>query len=124
MKWRSPKKRFVDLDEILLDVSNLPSFNTGRLEGKRELPIRPRNVYVICVCFTLIALTFISKIYTLQIDQGTDYLAISDNNSVNSSVIIAERGVVYDRNGEMLIWNEHDNQKQYDFLVADNSRSL
>lgn len=117
MKWRSRSKRIVDLDEILLDASNLPSFNTGRLEGKRELPIRARNVYVIGICFSLIALIFIGKIYTLQISQGAEYLAISDNNSVNSSVIIAERGVVYDRNGEMLIWNEHDNQKQYDFPV-------
>ena len=32
-------------------------------------------------------------------------------------MIIAERGVVYDRNGEMLIWNEFDTSDQYDFPV-------
>lgn len=118
MKWRSRNKRpMVELDEILLDVSNLPSFNTGRLEGRRELPIRSFNVYIIGVCFSLIALAFVGKIYSLQINEGTKYREISDNNSVNSSVIIAERGVVYDRNGEMLIWNEHDFTDQYDFPV-------
>jgi penicillin-binding protein 2 len=36
---------------------------------------------------------------------------------VNRSVIIAERGVVYDRQGEMVIWNEPDYTGQYNFPV-------
>lgn len=117
MKWRRTTKRFVDLDEILLDVSNLPSFNTGRLEGKRELPIRARNVYAVGICFALTAAAFFGKIYILQVSDGDRFRQISDNNSVNTSVIVAERGVVYDRNGELLIWNEHDFSDQYDFPV-------
>ncbi len=117
MKFRSKKKRFVELDEILLDVSNLPSFNTGRMEGRRELPIRPFNVYLVGVCFVLVAIAFFGKIYHLQITEGAKFRTISDNNRVNTSVIIAERGVVFDRRGEPLIWNEHDFTDQYDFPV-------
>ena len=117
MKFRSRKKRFVDLDEILLDVSNLPSFNTGRMEGRRELPIRPINVYLIGVCFIIVALAFFGKIFHLQVTEGAKFRTISDNNSVNTSVIIAERGVVFDRRDEPLIWNEHDFTDQYDFPV-------
>ena len=117
MKWRSKSKKIVDLDEILLDVSNLPSFNTGRLEGRRELPIRRFNVYLIGICFTCIALAFGAKIFTLQITEGASFRKISDNNTLNSNVIVAERGVVYDRNGELLIWNEHDTSNRYDFPV-------
>ncbi|MES2749322.1 MAG: penicillin-binding transpeptidase domain-containing protein [Patescibacteria group bacterium] len=117
MKFRSKKKRIVELDEILLDVSNLPSFNTGRMEGRRELPIKPVNVYLIGVCFIIVAIAFFGKIFHLQVTEGARFRTISDNNSVNTSVIIAERGVVFDRKGEPLIWNEHDFTDQYDFPV-------
>jgi penicillin-binding protein 2 len=117
MKWRRPHKSLVELDEILLDVSNQMSLNTARLEGRRELPIRPRNIYIVGACFVLVALGFFTKIYVLQVDEGGRYRAISDNNSVNTEVIIAERGVVYDRNGELLVWNEHDFTDQYNFPV-------
>ncbi len=117
MRWRRKSKPVVELDEILLDASNLPSFNTGRLEGRRELPIRPFNVYFIGICFSLIALAFIGKIFTLQVTEGASFRKISDDNTLNSSVIVAERGVVYDRNGELLIWNEHDVSGRYDFPV-------
>lgn len=118
MKWtRKKTKPIVDLDEILLDVSNLPSFNTDRLEGKRELPINPARVVLIGVVFTIIAVGFFSKIYDLQIYGGQRFREISDNNTVNKSVIIAERGVVFDRNDEPLIWNEYDFSQRYDFPV-------
>jgi len=117
MWYRRPKKRPVEFDEILLDASNLPSFNTGRLEGRRELPIAPRNILIVGGLFILIAAGFLGKIYQLQIVQGSEFRNISDNNSVNKTVIIAERGVVYDRTGELVIWNEHDFTDQYDFPV-------
>lgn len=116
--WRkSSSKKFVEFDEILMDVSNLPSFNTGRLEGRRELPITKQSIFIIGVLFVLIALAFLTQIYKLQIAEGEKYREISDNNSVNRSVIIAERGVVYDRQGEMVIWNEPDFSGDYDFPV-------
>lgn len=117
MKFRSSKKKFVELDEILLDASNLPSFNTGRMEGRRELPMRPFNVYLVGICFSLVAIAFFVKIFQLQVVEGARFRTISDNNSVNTHVIIAERGVVFDRQGEPLIWNEHDFSNQYDFPV-------
>ena len=117
MKFRSNKKKFVELDEILLDASNLPSFNTGRMEGRRELPIRAFNVYLVGICFTIVAIAFFAKIFQLQVVEGARFRTISDNNSVNTDVILAERGGVFDRRGEPLIWNEHDFSNQYDFPV-------
>jgi penicillin-binding protein 2 len=118
MFWRQkPQKPAMEFDEVLLDISNLPSFNTGRLEGRRELPITPRNIMTIGIIFAVVAVGFLSKIYTLQVVEGARYREISTGNNVNSTVIIAERGVVYDRRGEMLIWNENDFTDQYDFPV-------
>ena len=117
MKWFKNKKRPVDFDEILLDLSNLPASNMTRLEGRRELPVATNNIYLVGFLFLLIAGSFFFKIYLLQIIQGKDYRTISDNNSVSKTVIIAERGVVNDRNGEPLIWNDRDFSDRYDFPV-------
>ena len=117
MKWFKNKKRPVDFDEILLDLSNLPASNMTRLEGRRELPVATNNIYLVGFLFLLIAGGFFFKIYLLQIIQGKDYRTISDNNSVSKTVIIAERGVVNDRNGEPLIWNDRDFSDRYDFPV-------
>lgn len=100
-----------------MDSSNLPSFNQGRMEGKRELPITVYNVGVVAVVFVLIALWFLWKMYSLQITQGAEFRDISENNSLDTTVIIAERGVVYDRNGELLAWNEPDKEGVYSFPV-------
>ena len=117
MRWRKKQKRPVEFDEILMDVSNLPSFNTARLEGRRELPITPASIYLVAAVFVFMSLGFFTKIYALQIERGEEFRSISENNSIDSTAIIAERGVVYDRRGEMVIWNEHDFSDQYDFPV-------
>ena len=99
----------------MLDASNLPAFNKGRMEGKLELPITKRNVYLIGFLFLGIAAWFFYQLYHLQIVEGKTYYDISEHNSLDETVIIAERGVVYDRNGEMLAWNEQDINEQHGF---------
>lgn len=118
MRWFRKKYRStLELDEVLLDSSNIPAFNQARLEGKRELPIPARTVYVVGLTSALIAVMFFSKIFTLQVTEGAEFSAIAENNSVNQAVIIAERGVVYDRTGEMVVWNEVDERGIHDFPI-------
>lgn len=118
MRWFRKKYRStLELEEVLLDSSNIPAFNQARLEGKRELPIPARTVYVVGLTSALVALLFFSKIFTLQVTEGAEFRAISENNSVNEAVIIAERGVVYDRTGEMVVWNEVDERGIHDFPI-------
>jgi len=105
----------VSLDEILMDSANMPSFNRGRLEGRLELPIARRNVYTVGGIFGLIAVAFLYQLYVLQVGRGDELYAISTKNSINETVIIAERGVVYDREGELIAWNEADKSDQYSF---------
>ncbi len=107
----------VEVEEVLLDASNIPEFNVGRMEGKRERPITSQNLLVIWFLFTVIALVFLYQIFTLQIVRGEEFKAIAENNRVDRALIIAERGVVYDRTGEMLAWNEVDNTGEYDFPI-------
>jgi len=119
-KRKGLKKRYlqqVDVEEVLLDASNIPEFNHGRMEGKRELPITKRSVRMIWFLFLIILCAFLVQIFLLQVVKGDEYRAIAENNSVDKALIIAERGVVYDNRGEMLAWNEVDESGEYDFPI-------
>lgn len=112
-----PKKKpkSLEFDEIFMDSSNLPAFNSGRLEGKLELPIQRRRLVLVGVAFCLVALFFVGKLFSLQVIEGADYRNRSDNNRIDEAVLIAERGVIYDRTGEMLAWNATDYDKTREF---------
>lgn len=107
----------VEVEEVLLDASNIPKFNHGRMEGKRERPITKKNVRSIWLLFLVIASVFVFKIFSLQIVKGEEYRTIAENNRVDKGMIIAERGVVYDVRGEMVVWNEVDESGEYDFPI-------
>ena len=53
----------------------------------------------------------------MQVLAGDDYRERSEQNKLSEALIIAERGVVYDRNGELLAWNEVDSTGEYEFPV-------
>ncbi len=111
------RKEEISLDEILLDSSNLPLFNTSRMEGRIEMPLPERNIYVVGGIFTLIALVFFSQIYKLQVIEGAMLTAKSEQNMLAQTLIVAPRGTVYDRNGELIAWNEIDQSGEYEFPV-------
>jgi penicillin-binding protein 2 len=118
MRWfRKKKHNTIEVEEVLLDSSNIASFNLARMEGKRELPIPARSVYVVGITSLLIGAFFFSKIFSLQVTQGAELRQIAESNSVSEAVIIAERGVVYDRNGEMVVWNDVDERGIHDFPI-------
>lgn len=117
MVFKRKKKQEVSLDEILLDASNLPSFNQGRMEGRIELPITKRNIAIVGLIFFCIVVWFFYRIFMLQVVEGAQFKDISENNTLDQSVIIAQRGVVYDKNGELIAWNEDSKDDQYSFPV-------
>lgn len=98
-----------------MDSSNLPAFNQGRMEGRLELPIARRAIITVGGLFLLVSLVFFGKLFSLQIVGGSEYRERSDNNNIDQGIIIAERGVIYDRNGEMLAWNSADYEVSRDF---------
>jgi penicillin-binding protein 2 len=92
-------------DEIFLDSQNLPDFNTNQFEGRIEKPIS-NNVYRTVGFFILIVgLIFVYKLWGLQVVSGESLRTRSENNSLQKTLIYADRGVIYDRNGVPLVWN-------------------
>ncbi len=101
----SIKNREIEPDEIFIDSTNLPEFNTDQFEGRIERPISRLSLITIGIVFFIIVLVFGWKIWSLQIDQGKNFASISESNRLDNSIIFADRGVVYDRNNTELIWN-------------------
>ncbi len=102
------RRRAIELDEVFSDASNLSSFDRNRLEGRLELPVARSSIIGVGVVFCCIALVFFGQVFRLQIIEGSTFRERSENNRLDQSILIAERGVIYDRNGERLAWNKED----------------
>lgn len=75
-------------------------------EGKVERPVSRRAVYFVGGFFVLIVLIFGSRAMQLQVAQGATFAEISRDNVIQSTIMFATRGLVYDRAGRELVWNE------------------
>lgn len=96
----------IDPDEVFLDAYNGPQFDTQQFEGRIEKPISKQSVRIVGVVFVLIIFVFTFQLSKLQIAKGETYFDISENNTLFQSLIFADRGVIYDREGVELAWNE------------------
>lgn len=96
----------IDPDEIFIDSHNLPQFDNQQFEGRLEKPISKLSLFIIFSCFAFIIIIFTFKIWNLQIVNGESYNQKSENNRLRHTPVFAVRGVIYDRNGVELAWNE------------------
>jgi penicillin-binding protein 2 len=72
------------------------------------------NRRYIFIAFTiLLGLTFMIRLFFLQV-VNTSYKISAENNSQNHVVMYPARGLIYDRNGELLV----SNQAAYDIMVV------
>jgi penicillin-binding protein 2 len=98
----------IEPDEIFLDSSNLPKLERGQFEGRVERPVSPLAIIAVGAIFMLALTTFGVQAFNLQVVDGAKYADISRNNRLERDVIFATRGVITDRNGIELAWNELD----------------
>ena len=106
--WRRKKIRAqaIDPDEILLDARNLPAFDTQQFEGRLEKPIGKSAFYGLGVIGALLLLVFWGKVFQLQVLNGQALFERSRDNTLRQIPIFAERGLILDRRGVELAWNE------------------
>lgn len=113
LSGRSGRGVEIHPDEIFLDSSNLPQFNTDQFEGRIEKPIGKRTILALGISFLIIGVVFTERIWVLQIKEGEALAQQSENNRLEHSLIFAERGVIYDRNGNELVWNEPNEEESF-----------
>lgn len=124
MWWQAIKKRIWHIfrgdrykeiapDEIFLDSSNLPNFDTSQLEGRLEKPISKITITVLYGVFLLLFVIAAGKTWTLQVLEGEAFAIQSADNRLRHSLLFSERGVIYDRNGVELAWNTASSSDEF-----------
>ncbi len=93
-------------DEIFLDASNLPDHNPTSFEGRVALPVSRLSIFAVGAVFALVVLTFSVRGFDLQVVHGDTYSDISRNNTLDRSIVFSTRGVIMDRKGTELAWND------------------
>lgn len=107
MRWDRFKKNSheIDPDEIFLDASNIPRFDTHQFEGRMEKPIARGALFLLGGFFLIVCGMFLWKSSLLQIVEGKTFREQADGNRLRQTLVPTERGVIFDRNGNELAWN-------------------
>lgn len=105
-RHRKKQVREIAPDEIFLDSSNLPAHDPRQFEGRVERPLARNALIGVGIVFACAMLAFSARAFDLEIANGTAYADASRNNRLDRSLIFASRGVIYDRAGRALAWNE------------------
>lgn len=115
MKLKFWKKKYVERDiepdEIFMDTRNIPNFDVQQFEGRMEQSIPKRAIFFIGIFFLIIFLVFFYRLFVLQVNKGHEYFSRSQRNSINGRILFADRGIIYDRNGVELAWNEEKEEE-------------
>jgi penicillin-binding protein 2 len=106
-KVRLVSKEDIEPQEVLLDrFAKQKEGETGVSEKKFEVPLS-RNILRGFLFFSFLLFLFLLfRTFQFQVLQGEKYLALADNNKFVISKIRAERGIIYDRNGNQLVLNK------------------
>ena len=99
-------KEDIEPQEILLDSYAQKKEELGFSEKKIEVPLQKRVlqgllIFTFCLFFLLFGKTF-----QLQIIQGKDFSHLAEKNKFIVYSIQSERGVIYDQNGNQLVFNQ------------------
>lgn len=107
-RWGRKRTRKVEIhpDEILLDSSNLPEFNTDQMEGRIERPLGRGSFIAAGSILSLLMAVLLFRAGDLQIARGATYAQQALDNQLTETPIFADRGIITDRNGTPLAWNE------------------
>lgn len=95
----------IDPDEIFLDSSNLPQFDTHQFEGRIDSPISKITGYTVIAFFLCLITFFAARVWILQVEKGEEFTQLSEKNYLRHTPLFAARGVIYDRNKIELAWN-------------------
>ncbi len=124
--WLRKKKSTGEItpDDIFLDSSNLPGLAVEQFEGRIEHPVSSISVWMVGVGFVISAMIFLWQTLDLQVMRGAQFAAAAQNNRLAHSLLFAERGVIYDRTGRELAWNERDETLPYSLRRYSDLRGL
>ena len=104
-KMKKRKYQDINPEDIFLDSTNLPGFEEHRFEGRIERPMGRETFLILKIVLGVTVLALISRLWVLEINLGSTYVQISENNRLERTLIFANRGVIYDRGMRELATN-------------------
>jgi penicillin-binding protein 2 len=75
--------------------------------------------YLLPILLGVVGVVLIFTLFSVQIIQGHYYQKLSDSNRIRTQIIPAQRGVIFDRNGNPLVYNIPGFQTERDCVAAD-----
>jgi penicillin-binding protein 2 len=108
IRFNNKRKKIIEIapDEIFIDSHNLADHDNQQFEGRIEKPISRISVVAPLIFFILVVIVFGTKVWALQVTNGDALRQKSENNRLRRTPVFAVRGVIYDRNGIELAWNQ------------------
>lgn len=102
---RRKKYSALEPDEIFIDSQNLPEFDAHHLEGRIERPLSARVYQNLLIAGGILFILFASQSFVLGVWNSEFYAEWAQDNRLKHDSIIAERGLITDRNGIRLALN-------------------
>ena len=99
-------KEDIEPQEILLDSFAQKKEELGLSEKKIEIPLQKRILQGLLIFTFLLFFLLFAKTFQLQIIQGKDFSQLAEKNKFIVYSIQSERGVIYDRDGNQLVFNQ------------------
>lgn len=105
--WRLKKRRDPEIapDEIFLDASNAPDFDRARFEGRLEKPLARGTFIAISTALGILFFVLVVRAWNIQITNGESFAVRSAQNSLETTVLFAPRGIITDVFGVVLAEN-------------------
>ncbi len=110
LNFRKKRGYEIDPDLFLSDTSNLIESDRDKMEGHIILPLERSSYIFLFSIFCILSLVALWQIFDLQYVQGFYFAKRSSTNSLQKTVVFANRGIIFDRNGELLATNEPSNE--------------
>ncbi|MEA3296068.1 MAG: penicillin-binding protein 2 [Patescibacteria group bacterium] len=98
-------KKDIEPQEIFLDALSQKQ-ERAEITGKRiELPIANKTLYRFFAFFFIVMTIFFAQVFYLQVIKKQEFFAMAENNKFIIYSINAQRGVIYDKNMNQLVYN-------------------
>lgn len=110
MRWRRHRRKAeIHPDEIFIDAQNIADFDQDQFEGRIERPLSGRSYVAAGAVVALIVCTLLMRAGNLQVINGTAYAKQAEENQLAQQTLFADRGLLLDRAGRPLAWNDKAN---------------
>jgi len=111
-------KKDIEPNEVFLD--QLAQEKEGDVKGKLELPISGLKFLILGIVFFILFLILFGKTFQFQVLESPAFLNLAKANRERIYQIRPERGIIYDRHMQQLVWNK----PSYDLVCAKNDLPL